>query len=96
MSTSDALLLDAHGERTLYIGPSLCEGLPAEVLEGLARRRLVALGQPCPEPCGARLTIPNRAARRAAVRAGRVLSVAVEHEDDCPALDPRIDGVTTS
>ena len=92
MSTSDAVLVGTlHGERALYVGPDLEEGLPAVVLDGLARRRMVGLGQPCPPPCGARLVMPNRAQRRAAGHAGLVLRVAVEHEDTCPAIAPEID-----
>lgn len=91
MSRSDAVLVDARGRRAAYAGPELLEGLPPVVLEGLARRRLVALGQPC--PCGARLRIPNRAARRKARRAGAVgLSVDVLHEPDCPAISDALEG----
>ncbi len=90
MSTTDAVLIDAEdGTRSLYVGPALREDLPPRLLEGLARRRLVGMGQPC--PCGARLTVPNRVARRAAVRAGRqVLSVTVAHDGDCPAVDEQL------
>ncbi len=90
MSTTDAVLIDAEdGTRSLYVGPSLREDLPPRVLEGLARRRLVGMGRPCPR--GARLTVPNRTARRAAVRAGRqVLHVDVEHEVDCAAVDEQL------
>lgn len=89
MSVTDAVLIgEAGGERLLYVGPELDESQPADVLEGLVRRRLVGLGQPC--PCGAVLVVPNRAVRRAAVRAGQVLSVTVEHEGDCPAVDERL------
>jgi hypothetical protein len=84
VSVTDLLLLDDDGRRTGYLGPELSEDLPPHVLEGLTRRRLVSLGEPC--PCGARLVIPNRAARRAATRARRVLHVEIEHEDDCPAI----------
>ena len=85
MSVTDMLLLGA-GEPTLYFGPELRENLPPHVLEGLTRRRLVALGQTC--PCGARLVLPNRATRRAARKAARVpvWPVQVAHEDDCPAI----------
>lgn len=90
MSTTDAVLIDAEdGTRSLYVGPALREGLPPRLLEGLARRRLVGIGQPC--PCGARLTVPSRAARRAAIRAGQqVLHVDVAHEEDCPPVDERL------
>jgi len=85
MSRTDAVLVDRDGRITDYIGPALAESLPPVVLEGLARRRLTALGQTC--PCGARMAILNRAARRAARRGGvAVLTVPVEHEPDCPAV----------
>jgi len=85
MSRTDAVLVDRDGRITDYIGPVLAEHLPPVVLEGLARRRLTALGQTC--PCGATMVVPNRAARRAARRGGiAVLTVPVEHEDDCPAV----------
>lgn len=91
MSTSDAVLVGiVDGERVAYVGPQLHETYPPLVLEGLVRRRLVATTGAC--PCGAHLAMPNRAARRAAARAGRVvMEVRVEHEDDCPAVDPRVD-----
>lgn len=86
MSQTDAVLVDEDGRRTLYVGPELREDLPPDVLEGLARRRMVALGEVC--PCGARLVVPNRAARRAARQRGPGLSVRVEHEPTCPAVCP--------
>jgi hypothetical protein len=91
MSTTDAVLVGlVDGERTVYVGPELAEGLPTAVLEGLARRRMVALGQDC--PCGARLAVPNREVRRAARRRGQfVLPVQVEHEDDCAAISPELE-----
>lgn len=92
MSTSDAVLVGTlDGERTLYVGPELEEGLPPVVLDGLTRRRLVSLGHSCPAPCGARLVMPNRAQRRAARSRGTVLHVDVEHEDDCPAIAPELE-----
>lgn len=90
MSNTDAVFFDAHGVRSLYIGPELRESLPPVVLEGLTRRRLVALGEVC--PCGARLVMPSRAERRAAGKTSRgaVWSIQVEHEDDCPAICPEL------
>jgi hypothetical protein len=44
----------------------------------------------------ARLVMPNRAQRRAAACRGgraRIVHVAVEHENDCPAIDPYGQGV---
>lgn len=86
MSATDMLLLDDQGKPTFYLGPDLRESLPPHVLDGLARRRVVALGRAC--PCGARLVLPNRAAHRAAQKKGHgpVTRVPVEHEDDCPAI----------
>jgi len=86
MSRTDAVLVDRDGRITDYTGPALAESLPAVVLEGLARRRLTALGQTC--PCGARMQVPNRAERRRARHRGgvAVLTVPVEHDPDCPAV----------
>jgi hypothetical protein len=47
--------------------------------EGAIRRRLVATTGRC--PCGARLRMPDE------IEPGAVTLVAVEHEDDCPAVD---------
>lgn len=90
MSASDAVLVGlVDGQRSLYVGPELDELQPADVLEGLVRRRLVGLGQPC--PCGAVLIVPNRAQRRAARQQGVALQVPVEHEDDCPAVSTAVE-----
>lgn len=91
MSVTDVVFIGMNdGEPIAYLGPVLRESLPRDVLEGLARRQLVATTGAC--PCGARLRIPNRAERRAAARGGHLLfRVAVEHQDDCPAIDPRLD-----
>lgn len=75
------LITDEHGS---------ADANPAIVAEGLRRRFLVNDGGTC--PCGARLVLPNRAARRAAVRAGEPLSVKVAHESDCEAVAPDITG----
>ncbi len=85
---SDAVMIGENGERLGYLGPDLDDpAWPAGAREALRRRRMVALGEPC--PCGAVMVVPNRAARRKASRESRVLPVTVEHEDDCPALDER-------
>jgi hypothetical protein len=92
MSTTDAVLVGvADGERTVYVGPELDDNLPPVVLEGLTRRRLVGLGQPCPQPCGARMVVPNRAERRAARKAGPVLHVQIEHHPDCAAVSDELE-----
>lgn len=86
---TDAVLVDDDGNRTAYVGPELVEDLPPVVLEGLTRRRLVGIGQSC--PCGARMVVPNREARRAARKASVLLPVTVEHEDDCAAIAPELE-----
>jgi len=67
-----------------YVLPELPEGAPRDVLEGLTRRRLTALNGQC--PCGATMTLPNRAERRRATRRGVAFRIRVEHELDCPAV----------
>ena len=64
--------------RTVYIGPEIPDDAPADLKEGLARRRLVATTGQC--PCGAELSLP------ASLEPGAVTIVRVEHEDDCPAV----------
>ena len=75
----------SDGDTVLFVLPSIPDDAPDEIREGIARRRVVSVTGQC--PCGARLVLPNRAARRAAKRSGCVLHFAVEHEDDCPAVD---------
>lgn len=92
VSVTDAVLVTvAGGQALLYVGPELAESHAPELREGLVRRRLVATTGAC--PCGARLVVPNRAERRAALRAAAVLHVHVAHVDDCPALDPRLEAL---
>jgi hypothetical protein len=60
------------------------EDAPHAVREGFARRALVNGGDVC--PCGARLVWPNPDARRHS----RITPVAIEHENDCPAVDTNL------
>jgi hypothetical protein len=80
-----------HGERVLILETEIPDNAPAEIKEGLARRAVVNAGGVC--PCGARMVLPDRAARRRAARRGHAIEVTVPHETDCPALLPgyRID-----
>ena len=73
------------GEKVVSVVPEIPDDAPDVIREGLARRRLVLTGQPC--PCGARLAGPNRAQRRrdAKLKRGTVRDVFVWHEYDCPA-----------
>jgi hypothetical protein len=72
------------GERVAVVDIEIPDGAPLEVREGLARRALVNAGGIC--PCGARMILPNRAARRRAARGSGMLPVTVKHENECPAL----------
>jgi hypothetical protein len=66
MSRTEVVGIGKDGRRRAVLAPTLAESLPPDVLEGLVRRRLAALGETC--PCGASMALPNRAARRAARR----------------------------
>jgi hypothetical protein len=87
---SDALLGDVHGERALFLGPQIPDHAPPAVREGIARRRIVTLGQPC--PCGAAPPALSRQQRRQLDRDRRKhrrtpIRLRVAHEPDCPAVD---------
>jgi len=73
------------GQSAMFVLPTLTERDDPRVREGIARRRITGLTGEC--PCGARRVWPNRADRRAAVKAGRVLHIEIVHEEDCPATD---------
>ena len=81
-------LTTLHGERALVVETEIPDDAPADVKEGLARRAAVNAGGVC--PCGARATLPNRAARRRATRRRQAIQVTVPHEPDCLALLPDI------
>jgi hypothetical protein len=74
------------GEPVLIVETDIPDGAPQAVKEGLARRAAVNAGGVC--PCGARAVIPDRAARRRAARLRQLITVTVQHEDDCLALLP--------
>lgn len=82
------------GEPAVAISPSIAEDLPPELREGLARRHLVATGQPC--PCGAQPPMLPRRVRRALAARERkglptgITQFSIIHEADCPAADPRL------
>jgi hypothetical protein len=75
-----------RGERVLILETEIPDNAPAEIKEGLTRRAVVNAGGTC--PCGARMVLPDRAARRRAARRGHAIQVTVPHEPDCPALLP--------
>jgi hypothetical protein len=73
-----------QGERVVIVESDIPDNAPPDIKEGLSRRAIVNSGGTC--PCGARMILPNRAARRRATRHGYVIEVTVQHEPDCPAL----------
>lgn len=78
------------GRRALVVDHEIPDGAPETVREGLARRRIVNSGGAC--PCGAVLAAPSNRQMRRALRAnaGEIVHVRVEHEQDCPAIDPAV------
>ncbi|GAA1106814.1 hypothetical protein GCM10009629_58030 [Pseudonocardia alni] len=87
-TTHDAIPARIGSERAVVIAPTIREAYPAEVREGLARRRVVQTGGTC--PCGARMVLPNRAARRRAARLGEPGRAVAHHTADCPATDENL------
>jgi hypothetical protein len=91
---NDFLPTRLDGLSAVAVVPNLTEGHPPELLEGIARRRLVATGQPC--PCGAQPPRLNRQQRRAVEGRARkglpaqVIHIVIEHEADCPAGDEEL------
>ncbi len=75
---------EVNGETVAFMLAEPPDDAPPEIREGIARRNLVAMGEPC--PCGARFVMPNRAARRRATRNGEACRVTVEHDGHCPAV----------
>jgi acyl-CoA reductase-like NAD-dependent aldehyde dehydrogenase len=75
-----------QGERVMVLDADIPDHAPDVIKEGLARRAAVNAGGVC--PCGARMILPNRAARRRATRLRRAIEVTVPHEPGCLALLP--------
>jgi hypothetical protein len=73
-----------QGERVVILESEIPDNAPPDIKEGLNRRAIVHGGGTC--PCGARMILPNRAARRRATRLGYAIEVTVQHEPGCPAL----------
>ncbi len=96
---TDILSRNIDGLTALAVVPTIAEDLPAEIREGLARRRLLATGQTC--PCGAQPPQLNRRqrreieARRRRGLPGTVVHVTVLHENDCPASDDALDALAS-
>lgn len=78
----DLTLAEVDGRTVLIAVPVISEDDPPRVREGIARRRLVTLTGEC--PCGGTLML--------VATTGRIAHTAVEHESDCPAIDPYGEG----
>ena len=81
----DAFAGTVGGKKALFVLPTIPDGAPPAVREGLARRRVAILTGRC--PCGGRSGL-NRAARRA--RRGKVVNAEFVHEGGCPATDEEL------
>ena len=80
----DELIIGTHpvlGVRTAFVLPKIPDAAPFAVREGLARRRITAMTGQC--PCGAVLEVGTPVP-------GEVASIAVEHEDGCPAITTKL------
>lgn len=85
---AEAVVADVPGVgRVCFVIPTIPDGAPDDVREGIARRRLVYLADNHQCPCGAKWVLPNRRQRRA----GRRTAVNIVHEPGCPASDARLD-----
>ena len=73
-----------QGERIMVLDAEIPDHAPEAIKEGLSRRAIVNGGGTC--PCGAKMVLPNRAARRRATRLRCAIEVTVHHEPDCPTL----------
>ncbi|MFC8248375.1 hypothetical protein [Streptomyces chartreusis] len=82
---NDITITAIAGQRVLVIQPVIPDAAPEELKNGLAIRRTANTTGICPG-CGARMAMPNRAERRVARRAGKIIAVVIAHDDDCPAL----------
>ncbi len=80
----DELIIGIHPVlkvKTAYVLPVIPDAAPYAVREGIARRRITSLTGTC--PCGAVLDVGTPVP-------GEVASIAVEHEDGCPAITTRL------
>jgi hypothetical protein len=66
-------------KRAIVVSDEIPDNASTIEKERAARRRIVATTGQC--PCGAVLTIP------ADLEPGTITTVAVEHEDGCPAVE---------
>ena len=84
---TEAVIADLPGiGRTCFVIPTIPDGAPDDVREGIARRRLVYLADDHRCPCGAIWVLPNRRQRRQGIAVR-----AVVHTPGCPASDNRLD-----
>jgi hypothetical protein len=65
---------------------------PAEVVDAATVQLLASVTGHCPA-CGSQIERPNRQTCRDAARTGRPLMAALRHEDDCPAVQERLEAL---
>lgn len=79
----EVVTFDVEGVgKVLAVLPTIPDGAPYQVREGIARRRITTVTGTC--PCGARLDYTS------ATR-GRVVDAEVQHDRLCPALTTRLE-----
>jgi hypothetical protein len=79
VAVTDVTALDGlDGGPVLVVVPTISESDPPRTREGVARRRLPELTGTC--ACGARLILVRATAWAA--------HTVVQHDPDCPAIDP--------
>lgn len=71
--------------KVLVIAATPPPGAPPAVIDAWLIRQRANLTGRC--ECGATITLPNRAARRAAEARGEPVRATMLHEADCPASD---------
>jgi hypothetical protein len=93
----DQFPITIDGVQAVAIAPTLAEDLPAEIREGIARRRLLLAGNPC--PCGARPPRLNRrlrremAARKRRGLPGMLIHCMIIHDEECPAASENLEAL---
>ncbi|MDO0937138.1 hypothetical protein QQY66_37500 [Streptomyces sp. DG2A-72] len=85
INSDDITVTRLGGQWALVVQPVIPDDAPGPFKNALAVRRAANTTGVCPG-CGARMAMPNRAARRAAATAGRVVIATFVHDDDCAVL----------
>ncbi|WP_329053915.1 hypothetical protein OG873_31480 [Streptomyces violaceus] len=85
ITSNDITVTEIGGQRVLVVQPVVPDDAPAPLKNASAIRRATNNTGVCPD-YGARRVLPNRAARRAAAKAGRLPTARTVHKDDCEVL----------